>query len=176
LRRIELPGLEISVKGERVPEPVAEPEVAPDEQPRDLVPLVALTVVVIVLGLWLGLRLGKWYQIWRHAWLESEGAAFRHVNAALRSRDPNAISAAVMRWLDRLDPGARPARLDLFLADHGDDLTRDSASVLATCLASGDRFAEGRQLSQGLKSARQHLLRSRRNQKRAEGILPELNG
>jgi hypothetical protein len=176
LRRIELPGLEISVKGERVPEPVAEPEVAPDEQPRGLVPLAALTVVGIVLGLWLGLRLGKWYQSWRHAWLESEGAAFRHVNAALRSGDPNSMTAAIMRWLDRLDPGARPARLDSFLEDHGDQSTRAAAASLSQSLASGEDFTETRALTHGLKKARSRLLHRRHTVRRAENVLPELNG
>jgi hypothetical protein len=176
LRRIELPGLEIAVEGELAPEPAVEPAVAVEEPEPSRGPLIAATVLVIVLGLWLGLRLGRWYQASRQARLESEPFAFRQLNTALRGQDAHAISASIMRWLDRLDPGPRPARLDLFLADHGDEATRASASALARCLASGDPFAEGRQLARGLKAARHRLLRARRNQTHADGALPKLNG
>jgi hypothetical protein len=176
LRRIELPGLEIAVEGEITPEPAVEPEVAAVEQQRDLVPLIASAVVLIVVGLWLGIRLGRWYQTWRRSYLESEVYAYRHLNRALRSRDPKAISASIMRWLDRLDPGTRPARLDLFLEDHGGETTQAAAATLSQSLASGEPFAEARALARGLKKARNHLLRSRHAVRQAERILPELNG
>jgi hypothetical protein len=176
LRRIELPGLEIAVEGEIAPEPVVEPDVVSEQPPRDRVPLNATTAVVIVLGLWLGLRLGRWYQTWRRAWLESEKAAFRQVSMTLRTRDPQAITAAIMCWLDRLDPGARPARLDLFLEDHGDETTRAAAAILSQSLAAGEDFTETRVLARGLKKARGRLLHRRHTVRRAENVLPELNG
>jgi len=140
------------------------------------VPLIASAVVLIVVGLWLGIRLGRWYQTWRRSYLESEVYAYRHLNRALRSRDPKAISASIMRWLDRLDPGTRPARLDLFLEDHGGETTQAAAATLSQSLASGEPFAEARAMARGLKKARNHLLRSRRAVRQAERILPELNG
>jgi hypothetical protein len=147
-----------------------------EQPPRDRVPLNATTAVVIVLGLWLGLRLGRWYQTWRRAWLESEKAAFRQVSMTLRTRDPQAITAAIMCWLDRLDPGARPARLDLFLEDHGDETTRAAAAILSQSLAAGEDFTETRVLARGLKKARGRLLHRRHTVRRAENVLPELNG
>jgi hypothetical protein len=176
LRRIELPGLELTVEGELAPEPVVEPEVAPAEQPQDRVPLAAVVAVLIALGLWLGLRIGKIFQVWRRAWLQSEEAAFRSMNTALRGGDPGKISAAVMHWLDRLDTGTRPARLDLFLEDHGDETTRAAAAALSQSLATGESLTEARVMARGLKKARRHLLHRRHAFQRAENVLPELNG
>ena len=176
LRRIELPGLDFTVEGELVPEPVVEPEVAPAEQPRDRVLLAAVVAVLIALGLWLGLRIGKFYQDQRRAWLDSEEAAFKGVNTALRGADPGKISAALMHWLDRLDPGTRPARLDLFLEDHGDETTRAAAAALSQSLATGEPLTEARVMARGLKKARRHLLHRRHAVQRAENLLPELNG
>jgi hypothetical protein len=164
------------VEGEIAPEPIVEQEVAAEELPPSGLPLPAWAAVIIVLGLWLGLRLGRWFQNWRQAWLESESAAFHQANRALRKRDPQAISAAVMGWLDRLDPGTRPARLDLFLEDHGDEQTRVAAAMLARSMATDGRFEESRALARGLKRARRHFLRSLRAKKIAAGALPELNG
>lgn len=175
LRRIELPGLEVSVEGELAPEPVVEAEAEVVETPRDPLPLVASAAALAVLGLWLGLRLGSWYQTWRQARLESEEFAFRRVNEALRSRDPQAITASIMRWLDRLDPGTRPTRLDVFLEDLGDDATREAASSLARCLATSGPFTKTRELSRGLNEARRRLLRLRRHQHREVSALPKLN-
>jgi len=176
LRRIELPGFELTVEGELAPEPIVEPEIAPAEKPRDRALLAVAVVVLAIVGLWLGIRLGRWFQARRHAWLESEEAAFRSVNKALRGRDPRTISAAVMRWLDRLDTGTRPARLDLFLQDHGDEATRSAAAALARCLATGERFTEARTFGHGVKKARKLFRQSRRHEQRAAGVLPELNG
>jgi len=176
LRRIELPGLELVVEGELAAEPAEVTEVTVEEPPRDLLPLVASATMVAVLGLWLGLRLGRWYQGWQRARLESEEFAYRQVNTALRSHNPQTISASIMRWLDRLHPGIRPARLDLFLEDHGDQTTRAAAAALSQSLATGEDFTETRALAHGLKQARSRLLRRRHTVRRAEYVLPELNG
>ncbi len=176
LRRIELPGLELTVEGELAPEPVVESDVVPTKKPGDFAPLVAAAVVLVGLILWLGPRLVRGFRGWWIAWQESEPVVFRKVLSAMRGGDAGTISAAVMRWLDRFDPGARPARLDLFLRDHGDEETRAAAATLARCLATSDPFTDRRAMGRGLKAARRHLLRSRLNQQKATGVLPELNG
>jgi len=176
LRRIELPGLELAVEGELAPEPVIEPEVVPAMKPRDFAPLAAAAIVLVGLGLWLGPRLARGCRRWWIARRASEPVVFKKVLSTMRSGDPATISAAVMRWLDRLDPGDRPARLDLFLRDHGDDATQAAAATLAQCMATGDAFSDSRALSGGLKASRRHLLRSRLNQQKTAGVLPELNG
>jgi len=175
LRRIELTGLELVVEGDPEPEPAAVTEVTIEEPPRDLLPLIASAAMLAVLGLWLGLRLGRWYQGWRRARLESEEFTYRQVNIAMRSRNPQTISASIMRWLDRLDPGIRPARLDLFLRDHGDNSTRAAAAVLADALATGERFSESQTLARGLKKSRKHYRQARQSEQKAAGVLPELN-
>jgi hypothetical protein len=176
LRRIELPGLELEVEGELPPEPVVEAVAEPDEPSRDRVVLSVAIVVVLALGFWLSRRLNDRLIRWWSERRESEPVVFSGVLAAIRGRDAAAITSAVMRWLDRLDPGTRPARLDLFLREHGDGEARAAAATLARCLVTGDDFVEARPLGRGLKAARRHLMRSRRNQRKTAGILPELNG
>ena len=175
LRRIELPGLELTVEGELAPEPAVEAEAVVEVQPSNRLLLVVEFAVLIVLGLWLGMQLGRWHQARRKTWLASEESAFRDLTKALRTRDSGKISAAVMRWLDRLDPGTRPARLDEFLARHGDEATRQAAAELARGLATGDRVEAAPVLGSGLKKARRHFQKSRRAQRKAAGALPELN-
>lgn len=176
LRRIELPGLELAVEGELPQESVPKPETAPVEPPRDRVPLALAIVALIALGLWLGRnlvgRVGGWLKERR----ESEPAYFRRAMSTIRQGDPAAATAAVMRWLDRLDPDTRPARLDLFLSDHGDEATRAAALSLARNLADGERLADGGGLAKGLKKARLRLLQSKRLQQEAARVLPKLNG
>ncbi len=128
LRRIELPGLSLEVVGELAPEPVTEAAAAAADRPRDRLLAVTAVVALIGLGLWLGSGLVKRCRRWWRARQESEPAHFKRVNAALRGGDPVAISGAILHWLDRLDPGVRPARLDLFLQDHGDDEDPSSSS------------------------------------------------
>jgi hypothetical protein len=176
LRRVELPGLELVVEGEIAPEPMIEDEVEPAESPRDHKLLLAAAVVLIVLGLWLAVGIGKWLKERRRTWLASEEAAFKGISGAVRTCDPGTISAAVMRWLDRLDTGIRPARLDLFLDAHGDEAAREAAAALAQGLATGDRFTAGRSLFRGLKKARRDFRRSLRARKITARVLPELNG
>ena len=176
LRRIELPGLELAVEGEIIPEPVGGTEIEPAEKKINRALLVVLIAVLHAVGFWLVPRLWRWFQARRRAWFESEEAAFRSVNRVLRSADPGTITAAVMSWLDRLDPGPRPARLDLFLRDHGDDSTRAAAEELARSLATGESFSEPRALWRGLKKARRHFRQALRSERNAASVLPELNG
>ncbi len=176
LRRIELPGLTFEVVGEPAPEPVADAAAAPADRPRDRALAVASLVFLIALGLWFGAKLGRRCRQWWHARLESEPAYFKKVTAALRGGDPVVISGAIVRWLDRLDPGSRPARLDLFLRDHGDDETRAAAVSLTRGLAQRETFNDARALGRGLKKARKRLQSARHHEQKAAGVLPELNG
>ena len=97
------------------------------------------------------------------------------MQAALRGGDPAAITAATASWLDRLDPNVKPARLDLFLDEYGDDATRAVALTLTERLADGETFTDGRVLAAGLKLARRKLLRARKF-RRSREVLPPLNG
>ena len=176
LRRIELPGLEITVEGGVAPEPVAEPVAAPEEPPpnRALTFVIAVAVGAAILLLLIGI--GRWLARRRQEWLESEAAAFNRVKKTLRAQNPAAISAAIMHWLDRLDPGPRPARLDLFLEGFGDDNARAAAAALAQSLVTGGRFEGAKVLARGLANARRKFRRTRQAVERADRILPELNG
>jgi hypothetical protein len=80
-----------------------------------------------------------------------------------------------MSWLDRLETDSKPARLDLFLSRHGDEVTRSAAVLLARSLATGDSPSDRGVLVRGLKKARRRFLRARRHRQHAAGLLPELN-
>ena len=176
LERIELPGLEIEVVGAIGVEATdSEPLSKPPPQQRDLTRTVLLVVFIAALGLWSSAWLVRRYRAWWAARQESEPAYFRRVGAAIRGGDPKSITAAVMRWLDRLDPGARPARLDLFLRHHGDEATRSAAASLTRSLATGESSSDRGTFARGLKKARRRCLRSRRHRQHAAGVLPELN-
>ena len=177
LKRIELPGMKIEIIGVTpAEEPAVEVPQEPSDQPRDLARTVILIVPIAAFGLWLGVWMYRRTRLWWEARKNSEPAHFRRVRSTLAGGDPGAASAAIMRWLDRLDPGARPARLDLLLQDHGDEATRDAAVSLARCIATGERFSDRGKLAGGLKKARRRVLRTRRTARKTRGVLPELNG
>ncbi|MEN8007010.1 MAG: hypothetical protein ABFS42_08335 [Candidatus Krumholzibacteriota bacterium] len=176
LRQIELPGLALVVVGEPVQEAAS---VAVEEQPagsRGLLLIGVAVTAIVALGFGLGRVVHPRWRRWRNLRRESEAAYFKRLESALRGGDPAAISGAMMRWLDRLDPGMWPARLDLFLHDHGDDATRAAAGALAHCLAGGEKFTEIRTLGGGLKRARRHHLQTVGRELKASEVLPELNG
>jgi hypothetical protein len=81
-----------------------------------------------------------------------------------------------MAWLDRLDPGPRPARVDKFLDRYGDESSREAAAALARALVDDGMFAPKRNLERGLAAARRRFLRTRRRRATADRILPGLNG
>jgi len=176
LRRIELPGLEIEVVGVTTIEGNSvEAAAEPTPQPRDFARTVLLIIPIASFGLWLSTWLFRWLRGWWAARSDSEPIYFRRVQAALRGGDPTAITAAIASWLDRLDTGSRPARLDLFLDEYGDDATRAVSLILTERLADGETFTDGRILAAGLKLARRRLLRARKC-RRSGGVLPPLNG
>lgn len=175
LRRVELPGLELEVKGELPPRQAAEVEVPQPKTPRRRTLLIAVAVVLLVVSAGLGRWLVRWARHGWQAWQRSEPAAFRRAVTAVRSRDAAAALAAVMEWLDRLDPGPRPARLDLFLERYGDAAARSAGRSLARCLAAGEGFSEGAALERGLTVARRRCMRGRKQRGRAAAVLPELN-
>ena len=176
LRRIELRGLEIEVVGETTIEGnTVEAAAEPTPQPRDLARTILLYVPIAAFVIWLSAWFYRRLRRWRVTREDSEPVHFSRVQAALRGGDPTAITAATASWLDRLDPGARPARLDLFLDEYGDDATRAVALTLAERLADGEAFTDGRVLAAGLKLARRRLLRARKCRRSGE-VLPPLNG
>jgi hypothetical protein len=176
LERIELPGLEIEVVGEVEAEAAdAEALSEPPSRQRDLTGTILLIVPIAAFGLWSSAWLVRRLRSWWAARRESEPAYFRGVQAAIRGGDPRVITAAVMRWLDRLETGSKPARLDLFLSRHGDEATRSAAASLAGSLATGESLSDRGAFARGLKKARRRSLRARRRRHHAAGVLPELN-
>ncbi len=83
---------------------------------------------------------------------ESEARYFKALQQAIRKDQPQQIHAALMRWLDRINAGQRPMRLDHFLADHAEGM--DAAAIHAQLL--GSEKLERQQLLDGLSRARNH--------------------
>ncbi len=176
LRRVELAGLELTVEGELPPEPVVDAVPPPSETSRPSLPLIGALVTLVVAAIALAPAL---LRRTRRAWImrqRSEAVVFRRALSAVRGGDPVVANAAIMRWLDRLDPGPTPARLDLFLQNHGDERARAAAEALARCLATGDDIDHASALAAGLKTARRRYLRTRSHRLRTAETLPELNG
>jgi hypothetical protein len=177
LERVELPGLELEVIGEVAPVE-ADPETAPaavEDRPDHLRTLL-MAILILGLAVWLAGWLWRRSSVWRAARRESEPVFFRRVRASVRAGDPRAINGAIMAWLDRLEPGPRPARLDEFLQRHGDDASREAAAGLAKALGEGEELIHKEDLGRGLAGARRRLLSARRRRDTADGVLPELNG
>jgi hypothetical protein len=177
LERVVLPGLELEVTGDVAPvEAGSEPELAAVEGSSDLLRTALLAVPILGLAVWLAGWLWRRSSQWRAARYESEPVYFRRARSAIRGGDPRAATAAIMAWLDRLDPGSRPAQLGGFLERYGDEASREEASALARSLVMNDQQVRARVLDRGLARARRRVLRARRRRARADRALPELNG
>jgi len=176
LRRIELPGLEIEIVGETtIEEATIEAALEPLPQARDLARTILLIVPIAAFGVWLSAWLLRRLRRWWIDRRESEPVFFQRVRKAIRGGDATEITASIALWLDRLNPGPKPARLDLFLDEYGDDATRAMALTLTERLADGEALIDGRVLAAGLQRARRRLLRARKF-RRSREVLPPLNG
>jgi len=177
LERVVLTGLELEVVGEPAPAVTdLEPEVETFAEPPGLFRTALLAIPILGFAIWLGGWLWRRSLKWRAARRVSEPAYFRRVRAAIRGGNPMAIIAAIMAWLDRLNLGIQPARLDLFLQDHGDESARTSVATLEECLTNGDDFVDRRLLLRGLKNARHTFLQTQTTARKTRDVLPELNG
>jgi hypothetical protein len=175
LRTAELPGLSLRVEGEIGPPPAADEEVPAESPPRARYQVWLGLTIALALGLVLARALVGRARRWLRSRAESEAASFRRVKRTLRTGDPGKSYAAILQWLDRLDSGTRPARLDLWLNEHGDAEAREAVADLGRSLAAARALESGRALIQGLARARRRCLRLRRLETRVAKVLPELN-
>lgn len=168
LEEVRVSGLSLIVAAPPVP---VEPP--PDERPV-VTPWWGFVLAVLVVAALLVTGRHRWER-WREARLASEGYAFSQAMREIRAGDPARSLGALLRWLDRLDDGERPARLDRFMERYGDDRGREGLARLEAAMATGDRDFDAGPLTTGWKRARRRWRRERRARTKAEHILPELN-
>lgn len=166
LKREHLPGRTITVQ----PNPAlaaptkltpAEPEPAASSRLdwRWTAALLGLLVgTLAVLGLTRRRLLASWER-WQNRRRDREPARFRAFERAARSGDPRATYNALMHWLHAVHVGAGPARLDQFLAQHGDTEARATAtSFISQLLDHAAAPWDARPLIHALRRARAHRL------------------
>jgi hypothetical protein len=82
----------------------------------------------------------------------------------------------MLRWLDRLEAGTAPARLEPFLQRYGDEAIRHEAQRLERLVATGRQEAwDATPLLRGMAQARQRCLHASRRQSPRRTVLPPLN-
>jgi len=176
LKRIELPGQTLTIVGEVT----APATTATDSQPPQNA--LHLWIAFIVAGLTAVLlfryrrRMTVCWRACLQARDQTEGAYFRSAMQAVRSGDALATLRATMRWLDRINVDPRPARLDRFLNDFGDDSAAKASANLAISLSAKETNCDLSAFCRGLVAARSHWRRRRRQMEHVNRLLPELNG
>jgi hypothetical protein len=171
LRTVTLEGLEFVAVG--APEAVVTAEHPVEEASGSRWPWLLVGVLFVVGLIW-------WFRgpvaAWRRRRRESEGRYFADAMRAVRSGNAHDALSSVMRWLDRIEDGTLPARMDQFLDRYGNEGARAEADRLLDCLASGTKMADAGKLASAFKGARKNWRASIRRQRAAAAVLPELNG
>ena len=171
LKRIELPGRKFEITGTTATEERLQKNPGP-------VRLIIICVIALVLGIALILnrKLRHLIDSWKRSRSENEIAYFRRIIKAARSENAGATLRETMRWLDKINTGTGIARLDLFLNEHGDNRATRVTASLMECIKNNDSIPEIPSLVKSLKKARHKWKKSLNKVKKAEKILPELNG
>ena len=157
-----LAGLEVSV------EPSAATqldELTPAEPSRKsaIMFFVGLAVATGVVLLLLRRSIAGTFSAWFIRWADSERSRFSRIGKAARRNDAQAVLGETMAWLDHINEGAQPARLDEFLEAY-------SPGGESGKLPVGDLYPV-------LRKARRNWLKSKGEQRSAvkSGTLPTLN-
>ena len=172
LRRIELPGLRLSVSGAAD----ASMETGGDdlEERAFFRPVAGLLLLIAVLFL-LRRPLAVRWRNWRQAREHSEARYFHRLRAAIRAGDPGPVHRHLMHWLDRLDYTERAARLDDFFERYGDESGRRVMAQLQASLNDNGRLTNRKEILTVLGMARRRWLQ-RNSSAGARGTgLPPLN-
>ncbi len=175
LKHLELPGLSLRVSGDATAEPVPVDQSTLQKGTRLqwLALLASLIAAVVVLRYGGGVA-DRW-TTWRKSRSESEVNYFRRVLQSLRSGDQEAVLRDTMRWLDRINDGPRPARLDEFMRQYGDAGGQTVANDLAQSLSVDREGLDFAALRKDLKAARKNWQQAQRGRNPVIGALPGLN-
>ena len=136
--------------------------------------LVLIGLLVTLLARYRESLHGRWLA-WRTRRREREQRYFRSASAAIRGGERRAALAAVMRWLDRIHTGARPARLGDFLDRYAQTPARERLLVLLTDSDLRTALPSPKRLACDLADCRRQWRAESRAGKREAGRLPPLN-
>ncbi len=176
LKRIELPGLSLRVSGGATAES-APAELSAERLSMRLLWSALLVVLVVTVAVFrLGGRVADHWTAWRKARSETEAAYFLRAMRSLRSGDQQTALRDTMRWLDRINDDSRPARLDQFMQQYSYAKAQEAALLLTHGLASDRDKSDIAALISGLTAARKRWQQTQRGGRRANGVLPALNG
>jgi len=168
LQHIVLPGLALEVTGELLAETAVSTKELQQSDRRTLWVALGVTALAMILLMFSVGRLVPVWRAWRKAEDESEAAYFRRIRRAVRSGDAAGVLRDTMRWLDRINDQSLPARLDSFLCRYGD--AGEQAAVV------GAGKSGTRKFFRNLAVARKHWRKTQADEKRADDLLPNLNG
>jgi hypothetical protein len=171
LRIISLDGLDFVAIG--TPDSVAAVVELPLDEARPRWPWFAGGAFVLVALAW---RLRGPLEAWRARRRQSEGRYFADAMRAVRSGDAGQGLNGLMRWLDRIEDGKTPARMDRFLDHHGDETACAEANRLLDCVGRGVRLDDAGKVVGAFSRARKNWRSSVRRRRAASAVLPELNG
>lgn len=166
LKRIELAGKKFEIAAV----PVREALQSPKKMPLWLVAIGAGVSALLTILICHG-RLQSWLRMRR----ENEAAFFRRVIKAVHSGNAVATLRETMRWLDKINTGAGPGRLDLFLSEHGGGTLKKISVQWVDDMENNVPIQDASALAYSLKKARRHWKKSLKNEKQAEKVLPALN-
>lgn len=179
LKRHELAGLTVQVAGSDLATlPAAQSSRQPNSEWPIWLPVLAglagLAVILIALRNAGGLRI-RW-AAWQKSRNDREIVHFQRVLKSLQAGERKAALRQTMRWLDRINENSRPARLDRFLEQYGEDGLHDRLLQFFNDRAAKPGRADVGPMVSGLSAARRRWLRNQRIQSRANNALAELNG
>lgn len=120
-------------------------------------------------------RIARRWSLWRTDRKKSETRVFRIAIRSIGTGKTHAALRDLMRWIDRINQGERPARLDVFLRRYGDDRTREIVDHGLRNLESDRRISDPSTLITGLSAARDRWRGDRKSKKLAQNPLPALN-
>jgi hypothetical protein len=125
---------------------------------------------VILLGLggvlfWRRERLHTAYREWKKLRMEREKVYFDRFAHAAGTGDIRQTQATLMQWLDRINTTNTPAQLETFIQQFSE-----------TQVPSETLIQTPTELYQVMVKARQQWLRSEKQRKKVDALLPELNG
>ena len=171
LRRIELPGLQLSVSG--VADASMETGGDALKERAYFLPVAGLLSIAVVLLLRrpLAVRWRNWHQARAH----SEARYFRRLRAAVRAGDPGAVYRHLMRWLDRLEYTKQAARLDDFIKRYGDEADRRVMAQLQASLNDNSRLTNRKEILMVLGKTRRRWLQRNSSAGTSDTGLPPLN-
>ncbi len=132
--------------------------------------LLGLAAAGVTARRWLPLVRSRWLEA-RETRLRSESHAFGELRRSLRAGEARAVHHALLKWLERLQPGLD---IRVFANEHGDSALEEGVeNVIASLYADPNEPFVRNDLGRGLAEARKHLLSSRAAAARSG--LPPLN-